>query len=84
MPNAWAPSTLGRLSSISTASPGGGSWEGEGASRSRPDEEPPELKRTRDTYYVTIARLDKNREAIVRFKQYSARALFGSARWEAV
>jgi hypothetical protein len=28
---------------------------------------------------VTIARLDKNREAIVRFKQYCARALFGSA-----
>jgi hypothetical protein len=39
------------------------------------------LKGTRDAYYVTIARIDKNREPIVRLmsKQYSAMALFGSA-----
>jgi hypothetical protein len=56
-----------------------GSWQGEGASRARIDGESADLQKTRDTYYVTIARLDKNREAIVRFlsKQFSAMALLG-------
>lgn len=56
------------------------SWGNEGQSRPRPDQpEPSAVEKARNTYYVVLERLDKNRETIVRFlsKQYTAMALLG-------
>jgi hypothetical protein len=58
-----------------------GSLGDEGTSRPRSGvKEEPGVERTRDAYYRTIERIDKNRETIVRFwsKQFSAMALVGS------
>jgi|HubBroStandDraft_6_1064221.scaffolds.fasta_scaffold58291_3 hypothetical protein len=58
-----------------------GSFGVEGASRPASTvKEAPDVERMCNAYYVTIERLDKNRETIVRFlsKQFSAMALLGS------
>jgi hypothetical protein len=58
-----------------------GSFGVEGTSRPTSTvKEAPEVERTRDAYYATIERLEKNRETIVRFlsKQFTAMALLGS------
>jgi hypothetical protein len=58
-----------------------GSLGDEGTSRARSGvKEESGVERTRDAYYRTIERIDKNRETIVRFwsKQFSAMALLGS------
>jgi hypothetical protein len=56
-----------------------GSWEGEGASRPRMEGEAVELAKTRDGYYVTLARIDKNRATLARFlsMQFNAMAELG-------
>jgi hypothetical protein len=56
------------------------SWDKEGQSRPRPEEdERPEVEKTRNAYYVVIERLDKQREPIVGFlsQQFTAMALLG-------